>query len=122
MSMQRLIDGMYTSPVLGLKLIGCQFLPPRRLGQMSFARCLNLGSYEPIPQAAPPPSFHESPFHDSLPGSPGAGIVQNRQTSLPVFWSSAAMKPRAPNSPPPKPVITRFFTIVGGDVMTEPWV
>ena len=32
------------------------------------------------------------------------------------------MKPRAPYSPPPKPVTTRFLAIVGGDVITEPCV
>jgi hypothetical protein len=75
-----------------------------------------------MPHTVPPPSFHESPFHDELPGSPGPGIVQKRQISRPVFWSMAEMKPRAPYSPPPKPVITRFLTIVGGDVITEPCV
>jgi len=32
------------------------------------------------------------------------------------------MYPRAPYSPPPKPVTTRFLAIVGGDVITEPCV
>src|SRR5438093_1099891 len=32
------------------------------------------------------------------------------------------MYPRAPYSPPPKPVTTRFFAIVGGDGITEPRV
>ena len=83
---------------------------------------MSAGSYEPISQAVAPPNFHESPFHVSLPGSPGPGTVQNRQTSLPVSWSRALRYPRAPYSPPPNPVITRFFTMVGGEVMTDPWV
>ena len=48
-----------------------------------------------------PPVFQESPFHVSLPGSPGPGTSQVRQTSLPVFWSYAWRDPRTPYSPPP---------------------
>jgi hypothetical protein len=34
---------------------------------------------------------------------PGAGTVQNRQTSFPVDWSNAATNPRTPSSPPDVP-------------------
>src|SRR5581483_5962953 len=47
----------------------------------------NSGSYEPVSHVAPPPWTQLSPGHDSLPGSPGDGIVQKRHTCLPVLAS-----------------------------------
>src|SRR5580698_743578 len=48
--------------------------------------------------------FQESPSHVSEPRSPGAGVDQNPQTSLPVFASNAPKCPRAPVSPPDTPI------------------
>lgn len=45
------------------------------------------GSYDPVSQIGPPPCFHESPPHVSLPGSPGSGIVLNFHNCRPVFAS-----------------------------------
>src|SRR5207244_3762824 len=45
------------------------------------------GSYDPVSNVGPPPSRQEFPTHVSLPGSPGAGIVANRQRSLPLLAS-----------------------------------
>ncbi len=54
-----------------------------------------------------------SPGQLSEPGSPGAGIVQKRQTSLPVSASYAATNPRTPSSPPEVPTSTLSFTTRG---------
>jgi hypothetical protein len=43
-------------------------------------------------------------FQVSLPGSPGAGMVYLRHSSLPVAASSAAIQSRAPPSPPDAPM------------------
>ena len=78
------------------------------------------GSYEPVTQIDPPPRFQESPDHVSCPGSPGPGIVLNRQSSSPVFGSMAAMKPRMPYSPPAEPRISLSFTTKGACVSEYP--
>ena len=44
-------------------------------------------------------------FQVSLPGSPGAGMVNLRQTSLPVAASSAAIQSRSPVEPPAAPMM-----------------
>ena len=48
------------------------------------------------------------PARSPTPVRPRAGTDQNRQTSRPVATSWAAMKPRAPSSPPDIPVITQI--------------
>jgi len=69
-----------------------------------------------VAQTEAPPVIHEFPAHVSCPRSPGPGIVLNRQSSLPVFASSAARKPRMPNSPPTVPTMTLSFTTSGATV------
>ena len=41
----------------------------------------------PVSQVGAPPRSQESPGQVSLPGSPGAGIVQKRHARLPVLTS-----------------------------------
>ena len=43
---------------------------------------LSAGSNEPVSHVLPPPVFHESPDHESLPGSPGFGMLVDRADSL----------------------------------------
>src|SRR5205823_9107998 len=78
------------------------------------------GSKEPVSHVEPPPDFQLSPFHVSLPGSPGPGIVQNRQARRPVFASTALMYPRCAESPPVTPTTTLLFTTIGAPVMLQP--
>jgi len=70
----------------------------------------------PVTQVEPPPRFHESPSHVSLPFSPGPGTVQKRHAFLPVAASNASMKPRMPYSAPAIPTTTLPLTISGADV------
>ena len=56
------------------------------------------------------------PRQVSEPGSPGAGTVQKRQTSLPDSASKAAMNPRMPSSPPDTPDTTSVPTTSGAPV------
>src|SRR5882762_5574037 len=71
---------------------------------------------------APPPVSHArwSPFHVSLPGSPGAGMTYLRHSSLPVVASSPAAKSRVPRSPPDAPM--KILSLVGiiGAVIHQP--
>src|SRR5262245_13369132 len=78
------------------------------------------GSYAPVFQTPAPPIFHDSPLHESLPGSPGPGMVYVRQTSLPVLASKAATKPRIAPSPPPVPMMILSLTTSGAEVMGYP--
>src|SRR5208282_4578635 len=57
------------------------------------------------------------PFQVSLPGSPGAGIVYLRHSSLPVAASSAAIQSRAPPSPPEAPMTILSLMGSGAPVM-----
>src|SRR5215471_3030104 len=65
------------------------------------------GSYVPVTQTAPPPVCQALvlPFHVSLPGSPGAGTVNLRHTSLPVAASRAPIQSRTPWSPLAAPIM-----------------
>src|ERR1041385_6428246 len=73
------------------------------------------GSYEPVCQIPPPPVFHALflSFHVSLPGSPGLGTAYQRQSSLPVRTSSAAIQPRVFPSPAPLAMITLPSSVIG---------
>ena len=73
------------------------------------------GSYEPVCQMPPPPVFHALflSFHVSLPGSPGFGIAYQRQSSLPVLASSAAIQPRVLPSPAPLAMMTLPSAVIG---------
>src|SRR6266852_5323377 len=66
---------------------------------------------------APPPVCHALflSFHVSEPGSPGAGTVYFRHSTLPVAPSSAAMKSRTPRSPPAAPITILSLTVGGDD-------
>ena len=55
----------------------------------------------PVCQTAPPPIFHVSAAHVSLPRSPAAGIEYQRHWLFPVSASKASTKPRGPISPGP---------------------
>src|SRR5262245_24535779 len=77
----------------------------------------NPGSYEPVSHIGLPPSFQLSPFHVSLPNSPGPGTEYQRHNRRPVAASYASRNPRAPNSPPVMPTRTLSFTTSGGLVM-----
>ena len=70
----------------------------------------------PVSQAVEQPCSTALPAHVFASGSPGAGIVQKRQTSSPVLALYAAMKPRSPSSPPDVPEITRSLTTSGAEV------
>src|ERR1700685_3998201 len=68
---------------------------------------------------APPPVCQALvlSFQVSLPGSPGAGIVYLRHSSLPVAPSSAAIQSRAPPSPPDAPITILSLMGSGAPVM-----
>ena len=68
-------------------------------------------------QTDAPPVFHESPFHVSEPGSPGAGIVKVFHAVWPLRASSAWTKPRMPSSPPETPIMTFPLATRGARVM-----
>ena len=73
---------------------------------------------------APPPVCHALflSFQVSDPGSPGAGTVYLRHTSLPVAASSATMKSRTPRSPPAAPRMILSLTASGAAVIaTSGW-
>ena len=78
------------------------------------------GSYEPVIQVDPPPSFQVSPFQVSPPGSSGDGIVWVRHRCLPVAGSHPSMKPRVPNSAPEMPVMTTPSATSGATVIEYP--
>ena len=89
----------------------------RRLGPASAAmsvpawwrvRWLSPAALEPSPgrhDRTAPRVCHAllAPFQVSLPGSPGAGIVNLRHSTSPVAASSAAIQSRTPLSPPEAP-------------------
>src|SRR4051794_23366296 len=78
------------------------------------------GSYEPVIQFDPPPSFHVSPFQVSPPGSSGDGIVWVRHRCLPLAGSHPSMNPRVPNSAPEMPVMTTPSATSGATVIEYP--
>src|SRR6516165_1475164 len=77
------------------------------------------GSYVPVTHTAAPPVCHALfvPFQVSLPGSPGAGMVNLRHTTLPVAASSAATQSRTPLSPPDAPTMILSLIVSGAAVM-----
>src|SRR5688572_23379590 len=92
-------------------------------------RRFSSGSYDmPSQTEPPPPIFHHSPvqvlaaasralFSNGFEGSPGT--VQNRQSSLPVLTSKAAMYPRnGGNSAPAFPMNT-FPSATRGAIVIE---
>src|SRR5258705_110587 len=70
---------------------------------------------------APPPVCQALllSFQVSEPGSPGAGTVYLRHSSLPVAPSSAAMKSRTPRSPPAAPITILSLTGSGAAVSAK---
>src|SRR5579871_2118927 len=77
------------------------------------------GSYVPVTQTAPPPVCQALllSFQVSLPGSPGAGTVNLRHSTLPVAASSAASQSRTPASPPDAPMMILSLMASGAAVM-----
>src|SRR5215471_11091685 len=76
------------------------------------------GSYVPVTHTAPPPVCQALvlPFQVSLPGSPGAGIVNFRQMSLPVAASRPPIQSRTPWSPFAAPMMILSLMASGAEV------
>src|SRR5271156_4410319 len=77
------------------------------------------GSYVPVTHTAAPPVCHAllASFQVSLPGAPGAGIVNLRHSTFPVAASSAAIQSRTPLSPPDAPTMILSLTASGAAVI-----
>ena len=64
-----------------------EFLEAAAVGPLLLGLQNKSGSKAPVTQVAAEPVFQLSPFHESLPFSPGPGMVQKRHARLPDFAS-----------------------------------